>query len=102
MQLDSLVIANDSLHFEVDADSGDEGACERVVGVAKEEGGFTHAAVADDEQLEHVVEVLIGSVFLLNPSAIVTSRHRVRHLSRDFLRFIMRRKVHQCRLKVKV
>lgn len=54
----------DGLHLEVDAHRGDEGGCEAIVGVAEEEAGLAHAGVADDEELEHVVEVLIGGILL--------------------------------------
>ena len=51
------------LDFEVDADCTDERRRERVVRVAEQERRLADAAVADDEQLEHVVEVLIGRIF---------------------------------------
>ncbi|KAG7223393.1 hypothetical protein INR49_032220, partial [Caranx melampygus] len=41
------------LHFEVDAHCADEGRGEGIVSVAEQERGFAHAAVADDQQLEH-------------------------------------------------
>lgn len=63
LQLHSLLMAVDSLHLEVNAHSADEGRSEGVVGIAEEEGGFANAAVADDEQFEHVVKILVGSIF---------------------------------------
>lgn len=62
LQLDPLVVAIHRLHLEVDAHGADERVAEGVVGVAEQEGRFPNAAVADDEQLEHVVEVLVGAV----------------------------------------
>lgn len=56
-------MAVDSLHLEVNAHSADEGWSKGVVGIAEEEGGFANTAVADDEQFEHVVEILVGSIF---------------------------------------
>ena len=64
LQLDPLVLSEYSLHFEVDTNSADEGRGEGIVSVPEEEGGLAHRAVPDDEQLEHVVEVLVGCVFL--------------------------------------
>jgi len=64
LQLDPLVVAEHGLDLEVDAHGADEGRGEGVVGVAEQEGGLAHAAVADDQQLEHVVEVLVGRVLL--------------------------------------
>ena len=62
LQLDPDVAPVDGLHFEVDAHRADEGRREGVVHVAEQEGGLAHATVADDEQLEHVVQVLVGSI----------------------------------------
>ena len=53
-----------SLHLEVDADRTHERRSERVVRVAEQERRLTDTAVTDDEQLEHVVEVLICGVRL--------------------------------------
>jgi len=54
-------------HFEVDADRGHERGRETVVRVPEQERRLAHAAVADDEQLEHVVEVLVGAFLLPFP-----------------------------------
>ena len=54
----------DSFNFEVDADCGDEGGGEGVVGITEEEARFAHRAVANDQQLEHVVKVLVGRILL--------------------------------------
>jgi len=51
-------------YFEIDADSGHEGRRETVVGVPKQKRSLADAAVADDEQLEHVIEVLVGPFLL--------------------------------------
>lgn len=64
LQFDPLVLPEDRLDLEVDADGGDEGRGEGVVGVTEEEARLAHARVADDEQLEHVVKVLVRGVLL--------------------------------------
>ena len=46
---------------------------EGIVGVAEQEGSFAHAAVADDQQFEHVVEILVGGILL--PPVVLTHRH---------------------------
>lgn len=56
-------MAVDCLHLEVNAHSADEGRGEGVIGIAEEEGGFANTAVADDEQFEHVVKILVGGIF---------------------------------------
>lgn len=63
----------DGLHFKVDSDGGHEGGRKRVVSVAEQEARLTHARVADDEQFEHVVKVLVGCIFL--PLWITTAGH---------------------------
>lgn len=60
LEFDPRVVPVDGLDFEVDAHRADKGRREGVVCVAEQEGGLSHTAVADDEQLEHVVEVLVG------------------------------------------
>ena len=75
LKFDALVLLENRLHLEVDADGADEGRRERVVRVPEEEGRLADAAVADNEQLEHVVEVLVGGVFLPFP-VVSGSRHR--------------------------
>lgn len=62
LQLDPLLVAENGLHLKVDAHRADVGGVEGVVGVAEEDRGFAHAAVADDQQLEHVVEVGVRCV----------------------------------------
>ena len=57
-------MSEDGLDFEVNADGGNEGRGEGVVSIAEKEAGLAHRAVPDDEEFEHVVEVLVGSVFL--------------------------------------
>ncbi|RUS78396.1 hypothetical protein EGW08_013844, partial [Elysia chlorotica] len=64
LQFDPLVLAEHGLDLEVDADRADKGRRERVVCVAEQEGRLAHTTVADDEQLEHVVEVLVRGVLL--------------------------------------
>jgi len=68
-------VPKDGLHLEVNAHRGDEGGCEAIVGVPEEEAGLAHAGVADDKQLEHVVEVLVGGILL--PLGVPTTRHYI-------------------------
>ena len=62
LQLHSLLVAVDSLHLKVYAHSADEGWGEGVIGIAEEEGSFANTAVANDEQFEHVVKILVRSI----------------------------------------
>lgn len=56
-------MAVDSLHFEVDAHGADKGRGEGIISIAEEEGGLTNTAVANDEQFEHVVKILVRGIF---------------------------------------
>ncbi len=73
LQLDPLVVAINRLHLEVDSHSADKRVAEGVVGIAEQEGRFPDTAVADDQQLEHVVKVLVGAVPLAK--TLVCLRH---------------------------
>lgn len=73
LQLDALLVAKHGLHFEIDAHRRDEGRRERVVRIAKQKAGFANAGVADDQQLEHVVEVLVCGVLL--PFRVAAASH---------------------------
>lgn len=64
LQLDPLVVAEHSFDLEVDAHGTDEGRGEGVISIAEQEAGFTHTAVANDQQLEHVVKVLVSRILL--------------------------------------
>lgn len=64
LQLHAFVLAEDRLHLEVDAHRAHEGRGERVVGVAKQKRRLAHAAVANDQNLEHVVKVLVDRILL--------------------------------------
>jgi len=56
LELNSLAVDSYVLDLEVDADGGDEGGGEGVVGVTEEEASFTDARIADHEQLAlHVI-----------------------------------------------
>jgi hypothetical protein len=56
LQFDSFTVDFDIFDFEVDADGGDEGGGEGIVGVSEEEAGFAHAGIADHEEFAlHVV-----------------------------------------------
>lgn len=61
LQFDPLVILVYGLNFEVNAHCADEGWREGIICIAEQEGCLPYAAVADDEQLEHVVEILVSS-----------------------------------------
>ena len=73
LQFNPLVVLVHGLHFEVDAHRADESRGEGVVGVAEQERRLAHAAVADDQQLEHVVKVLVPSLPL--PLHILSGSH---------------------------
>mmetsp|Transcript_13674 Transcript_13674/g.22337 ORF Transcript_13674/g.22337 Transcript_13674/m.22337 type:complete len:155 (-) Transcript_13674:43-507(-) len=61
LELDSLAVDFYVLDLEVDADGGDEGGGEGVVGVTEEEASFSDAGIADHEQLAlHVVRDCVG------------------------------------------
>lgn len=64
LKLDPLVVPVDGLHLEVDPHRAHKSWRERVVGVAEQEGGFPHAAVSNDQDLEHIVKVLVRSLLL--------------------------------------
>lgn len=76
LQLDALLVSEHCLHFEIDAHRRDERRRERVVRIAEQETGFTDAGVADDQQLEHVVEVLVCGVLL--PFRVAAASHLYR------------------------
>lgn len=73
LQLDPLVVAVNRLHLEVDAHSADKGVTEGVVSIAEQKRRLSNAAVSNDQQLKHVVKVLVGTVPL--PKALVCFRH---------------------------
>ena len=56
----SLVIPIDGFHLEVDSYGAYKGRCEGVICVAEQETGFANTAVANDQDLEHVVKVLVS------------------------------------------
>ena len=57
-------MAVDCLDLEVNAHGADKGGREGVVSVSEQKGRLAHAAVANEQQLEHVVEVLVRSISL--------------------------------------
>ena len=61
------------LDLEVYSDGANEGRAERIVRIAEEEGSLSNAAVPNDQQLEHVIEVLIGRILL--PLGVASGRH---------------------------
>lgn len=64
LQFDPLVIPVDGFHLEIDAHRTDKGWCEGVISVAEQKGGFAHTAISDDEDLKHIVKVLVWSLLL--------------------------------------
>ena len=64
LKLNPFVLSEDRLYFEINAYCGDEGRCEGIIGITEKEACLAHGTVANDQQLEHVIEVLIGSIFL--------------------------------------
>lgn len=51
-------------HLEINPNRADERRREAVIGVSEKERGLPHRAVTYDQQFEHIVEILIGGVFL--------------------------------------
>lgn len=64
LKLDPLVVPVDGLHLEIDAHRANEGWSEGVICVAKQKAGLAHTAVANDQDLEHVIEVLVRRLLL--------------------------------------
>ena len=64
LKFDPFVLSEDGLDFEINPHGGNKGRGERVVGIAEKEAGLAHRAVTDDQEFEHVVEVLVGGVLL--------------------------------------
>lgn len=64
LKLDTLVLSEDSLDFEVNAHRAHEGWGKRIVGITKEERCLAHAAIANDQYLEHIVKVLVHGILL--------------------------------------
>lgn len=73
LQLDAFLVPKNGLDLEIDAHRRDERRRERIVRIAEQEAGFADARVADDQQLEHVVEVLVCGVLL--PFRIAAASH---------------------------
>lgn len=64
LQLNPLVVAEDSFDLEVNAYCADEGRGEGIICVAEQETGFAHTAVANNQELEHIIKVLISCILL--------------------------------------
>lgn len=73
LQFNAFVVPEDGLYFKVDSHRWDEGRRKGVIGIAEQETRLAHTGVADDEQFEHVVKVLVRSIFL--PLWITTTGH---------------------------
>lgn len=57
-------MSEDRFHLKIDAHGRYEGRGEGIVRVAEQKGRFADRRVADDQQLEHVVEVLVRGLLL--------------------------------------
>jgi hypothetical protein len=86
LQLDPLVVSEDSLHFEVNSHGGDKRRREGIICVAKEKRCLSHTRVADDEKFEHVVEVLVCGIFL--PFGILSSHLKYSRIVYEKMRFM--------------
>lgn len=64
LQFHPLIIPINCFHFEVNSYCADKGWRESVISISEEEGCFTHTAVPNDQEFEHVIKVLIRSIFL--------------------------------------
>lgn len=73
LQLHTFVMTENSFHFEINADRWYERRSEWIVSIAEEEAGFSNTRIADDQQFEHVIEILVGRIFL--PFWITTASH---------------------------
>lgn len=95
LQFDPLVVPVDGFDLEVDADGADECRRERVVSIAEQEAGLSHAAVPDDQDLKHVIKGLIYRVSvsimrLINRRHLREKQqkrwHKVRHREQGIIR----------------
>ena len=64
LELDDAASLFDGPDLEVDADGGEEGGVEDVVGEPEEEAGLANGGVADDDDLEDEVVVSVGHMEL--------------------------------------
>lgn len=71
-------MSEDRFHLKIDAHGRHEGRGEGIVRVAEQKRGFAHGRVADDQQLKHVVEVLVRGLLL-------KFRILARHLTKQIL-----------------
>ena len=65
MEFEPFVFDVDGFDVEVDADGGDVGVLEDIFAESGEDVGFADATVADDDEFDHVVEVVLLVVDLL-------------------------------------
>lgn len=66
-------MSKDCLDLEVNAHCANKGRGEGVVSVAEQEGSLSHTAVANDQDFEHVIKVLVNCIFL--PLLVLSSSH---------------------------
>lgn len=64
LKFDSFLVSEDGFNFEVDADGRDERRRERVVCITEEKRCLANGRVADNQQFEHIVVVLVRRLFL--------------------------------------
>lgn len=57
-------MSENRFHLKIDAHGRYEGRSEGIVRVAEQEGRFTNRRVPNDQQLEHVIEVLVRGLLL--------------------------------------
>lgn len=64
LQLNSFFIFENRFYFEIDPNRAYKCRCKGIISISEQEGGFSNTAVADNEQFEHVIKVLVRCIFL--------------------------------------
>ena len=70
LKFDPFVLPENGFHFEVDPDGWYKGRRKRIVGIPEQKRRLSYWRVTNNQQLEHVVEVLVCCILL--PSWILT------------------------------
>lgn len=73
LKFDPLILTEDGLDFEVDADGWDESRREGIIGITEEKRRFADTAIPDDQQFKHVIEILVSRILL--PPVVLAYRH---------------------------
>ena len=73
LQLDSLVVSKNRLHFEIDSHCWHESWSERIISISEKKWCLSHSRISNDQKFEHVIEILVGRIFL--PLFVVGVRH---------------------------